>query len=64
MTYLLALVNGYSEQRYRANGELAETRIRHDTSLLKMVMGARMPDRYGREGGGETINIVIQQVNE
>jgi len=57
-------VHGLKETRHDAKGELRETRIRHDPSLLKMVLGARLPERYGKEGGAETINIVIQQVNE
>lgn len=57
-------VQGYREERLNGSGQLLETRVKHDATLLKMVLGARLPQKYGRDGRTESININIQQVCE
>ena len=57
--------NGLREERYDAEGNLMYYRIRHDPSLMKMLLQSRMPERYGRDGhAGEQITIIIQDVRE
>lgn len=57
-------VSGMEEQRFNAAGELMETRIRQDPSLLKSLLGARMPTKYGSREGNQQINIVITRTAE
>ena len=47
-----------------ADGNLLFYRIRHDAALLKMLLQARLPERYGKERTDQNITINIVDVVE
>jgi len=57
-------VAGFREERYNGEGKLLETRVKHDATLLKMVLGARKPERYGKEQGPTEIQVNVVMVYE
>ena len=56
--------NGFREERFDADGNLLFYRIRHDAALLKMLLQARLPERYGKERTDQNITINIVDVVE
>jgi len=57
--------NGFREERFDADGNLLFYRIRHDAALLRMLLQARLPEKYGKEGaGGTNITVIIEDVAE
>lgn len=62
----LRALHGVEEQVYDGDGNLVRQRLRHDPSYLKMVLGGRMPDKYGsaEKRGDTNITVVIERTDE
>ena len=56
--------NGFREERFDADGNLLFYRIRHDAALLRMLLQARIPGRYGKEKAEKEYTIVVQRTAE
>jgi len=57
-------MTGFRDWMYDGKGVLKGTRVREDPGFLGKVLGSIDPDRWGRDQGGQTINITVQQVTE
>jgi len=56
--------NGFREERFDADGNLMFYRVRHDAALLRMLLQARIPEKYGNERDAGNINIVVTRAQE